>query len=226
MAFVHVECDDQFHVGYSFSTEGEATSPTSNLFLNEFTQIGVGFESYYYPGTDPCPCWSWASFAYRGQFGFNLNNLPGKHSILKHIIQAYLVFTFEESEASGGDVVSGDADVLSGIYLRIPPSAKSSGKFFSKGSGVKTVTEDFLVPFPKLADIGQKFPKNGFQIRRQGNTVYIDISNQVRKWIAAKETNLGMLMVGRDESLPFQVNSVNLAKIGHIHLEILTNPNQ
>ena len=40
--------------------------------------VGVGYDHYYDPGTQPCPCWQWVNCVYRGFVRFDMSQLQKK----------------------------------------------------------------------------------------------------------------------------------------------------
>jgi hypothetical protein len=223
-------CPDQILFVSSLSslpTEGGIDLAISDLPAD---QIAVGFARFNDPGTEPCPCWAWSQAVLRGEFTFDLFNLPGKHSKWKTLVSATLVFRFDQYlQVDGTSAAAGPFDILGGIFVRTPPSDQLSPNqtlIHGANNTFSMNSQPFLSPFPNLGTIGSDYPKSGFPIRRSGNTVSMDVSNQVRSWITDKEPNLGFLFVGRDEALSHTSNQVRVVQIADIHLEVVANPNQ
>jgi hypothetical protein len=193
-------------------------------------QIAVGFARYSDAGTEPCPCWAWSTAVMRGEFTFDTFLLPGGHSRWRTVVAAALVFRFDQYyQVDGAAAAAGPFDILGGIFVRTPPSPKlGPGNTLVQGpnNSFTMSSQPFLVPFPKLAGIGPEYPKTGFGIRKTGNTITVDVSNQVRSWITDKEPNLGFLIIGRDEALPHDGNQTRIVQIADIHLEVDANPQQ
>jgi hypothetical protein len=190
------------------------------------SQVTVGFAATYDDGTLPCNCWEWTSIATRGGVFFNTFKMPKKFTTAILVLAPTDVNRVEGSNASNDE-----SGTISAIFL---PQASWDGALttvFSDANGTEAGTiavnaftpepVAWISPFPMNA--GSTFPASGFPVRKVGNNYEVDATGLVKDWIKSPGTNHGLMLVGRDESLPKETNQAWEANY-HVTLRVLYNP--
>jgi hypothetical protein len=177
----------------------------------------VGFDHFYWPGADPCPCDGFEVEAYRGVVKFNTRDIPHQfvsatlvlvpglteaegHDLSENIVAS----VFETSNAAAsfaaddGDSVNGSIDnELRGDGLRVD--------FFPGAPPTVTrqVTDLGSEPLTDLVYQTAGNPK----VQKKQATYRMDVTERVQKWVADwpnrnKVAQHGFVFVTTDESLP------------------------
>lgn len=204
--------------GLNTSGTGKSTTPS---------QVSVGFDASYDPGTLPCNCWEWNSIASRGGVLFNTFKIPQKFTTAILVLVPTDVNRIEGSSASNDE-----SGTISAIYL--PQASWWGGAVIpvvsdANGTEAGTIFVDAFAPeseawisaFPMNA--GTTFPASGPPVRRVGNNYEIDATSQFKEWVKSPGTNHGFMLVGRDESLPVKTNQAWEANY-NVFLRVLYNP--
>lgn len=159
---------------YCFYTRGLGPS-----FSPSGSQILVGFEDFWDPGTDPFPCWEKIDHAYRTAIKFDMGPLAGKK-----IWSATLSFTNQQTVAT----------------MFGPPATCLTEMMYGTGdwsSAKDLIDGESYLDFP----IGTGVNVNNSKVHISNSNSYkIDVSDAVRAWVTGSRPNFGFVFRGPREN--------------------------
>lgn len=174
-------------------------------------QFAIGFEHRYDDGTDPCPCWEYTTYVYRGYAAIKLSDLPA------NLVTATLLLDVKTFENSSGGSQDG---LITGMFRKDEAPLAETGDFDAPLFPGK-LTDPVIVPFP--ATIPPEFPKGGPPVMRQGSLISIDVSVPVLDAVKQGKKFIQFVFVGPNEALQPKTNGVFAALI-EPKLKVVFNP--
>ena len=174
-----------YHWNYHFSHEWENATycfysrGLGPSFSPSGSQILVGFEDFWDPGTNPFPCWEKIDHAYRTAISFDMGPLAGKK-----LWNATLTFTNQKTVAT---IFGAPATCLSEIML---------GN--SDWSGATDLIQgDSYLDLPTGTGVNVNNPT----VHITNSTAYkIDVTDAVRSWLNGSRPNFGFVFRGPREN--------------------------
>lgn len=188
-----------------------STSGTGPSWAPPKGQFAIGFEHRYDDGTEPCPCWEYATYVYRGRASVKLSDLP------KNVATATLLLDVKKFENSSGGSQDG---LITGMF-RKDQAPLAQGADFSSPLSPSLVTDPVIVPFP--ANIPPAFPPNGPSVMKTGSVISVDVSVPVLDAIKQGKSWIQFVFVGPNEALQPKTNGVFAALI-EPKLKVVFNP--
>jgi hypothetical protein len=172
-----------FHYNWHLSHEWESASYcfyTSGLgpsFAPSGTQILVGFENHWDPGTNPFPCWEKIDLAYRTAIKFDMGPLSGKK-----LWNATLTFTNQKTNATAAAPATCLSEIMYGV---------------SDWSGATDLIQgDSYLDLPTGTNVNVSNPT----VHISNSTSYqIDVTDAVRGWLNGSRPNFGFVFRGPRE---------------------------
>jgi hypothetical protein len=177
----------------------------------------VGFDHFYWPGADPCPCDGYEVAAFRGMVKFNTRDIPHQfvsatlvlnsvgtgaqgHDLSENVIAS----VFETSNAAAS-FAADDGDAVNGSIDNLLPADGLRLNFFADVPPTVTrqVTDLGSEPLTDLVYQTAGNPK----VQKKQAAYRMDVTERVQKWVADwpnrnKVAQHGFVLVTTDESLP------------------------
>jgi hypothetical protein len=185
----------------------------------------VGFDHFYWPGADPCPCDGYEVAAFRGVAKFNTREIP------HHFVSATLVLSPVLTGAQGHDLSENivgslfeDSNAASSFAADDGDSVNGSIDNPLKSTGLRI---DFRPPSPptvtrQVTDLGSEpLPDPVYQtagnpkVQKKQATYRMDVTERVQKWVADwpnrnKVAQHAFVLVTTDESLPTAMGDASI----------------